>query len=121
MNARIVSRGVLGLTIALTLGCHRGDKNKCEQAVRNVFVLSFWHDGDKQLAKLPEAQRLDQRRLLEQKFDTIMKQDFTRIVSQCVAAGDDDRADCMIKADTCAKAKACMPGDSTVDISGQCQ
>jgi hypothetical protein len=108
------------LMCALASSC-RGDQALCERATRNVFTLTFWHDADQQIAALPQADQLAKRRMMEAKFDTMMKQDFARVTSQCVAANDSDRANCMIKADTCAKAKACMPDDTTVDISKICQ
>ncbi|HPH69651.1 MAG TPA: hypothetical protein PLF40_28060 [Kofleriaceae bacterium] len=120
MTATRLGHVFLLLIVAISIGCRRGDKAKCEKAVRNVFTLTFWHTAEKQIAALPEDQRLAKRRELEQKFDAKIKLELDRIASQCVAADDDDRADCMIKADTCAKAKACMPDDTNVDISKEC-
>jgi hypothetical protein len=102
---------VLGL-LATTACSPRGDKKKCTEATRNFYSLTFWHRADKEIAAAPEEQRLGLRRQKETAFQAELDKSLDMEASKCVAAADDDRALCMIKAKTCAEAKKCMPDDA---------
>lgn len=107
-------RWFLLLTVVATMvtACMRGDKKKCEEATRNVFTLTFWHNANKQIAAAPPEKQAALRAELSNKLQQDLALNLESEASKCIKAGDNDRADCMIKAQTCDEAKKCMPKDA---------
>jgi hypothetical protein len=98
--------GCLILSSALAMGC-KGDREKCATAAQRYAELVFWDRANAEIAKLPVEQRDNERKrkLLEFNRELDAQLDFR--VQQCVAAGNDDQSDCIIKAKTGAEALDC--------------
>jgi hypothetical protein len=94
------------LSSALASGC-KGDREKCAVAAQRYAELIFWDRENAEIAKLPAEQRDAERKrkLLEFNREIDSQLDFR--VRQCVGAGNDEQADCIIKAKTAAEARDC--------------
>ena len=97
----------LVLAIAIFVTACRGDAQKCEQACRNVYTLTYWDRANADIEKLPPEQRKLERQKRLSDFTNRLESGVDVCVSQCQSANNDDQVDCMIKAKTGAEAVAC--------------
>lgn len=100
---------LLIVTLFFALAGCRGDRGKCEKAVRNYADLVFWHRANDEIAKLPPEKRDQERKLklAEYAFDVEQQTEFR--IEQCVSSRDHDTIDCMIAAKTSEAALKCAP------------
>ena len=98
--------GSLLLLSALGTGC-KGDREKCAKAAQRFAELVYWEREDVKIAKLPPEQRdaARKRRLVDFNRDLDAQLDFR--IQQCVAANNDEQADCIIAAKTGPEALEC--------------
>src|SRR5688572_24816449 len=96
----------LVLLSSLASGC-KGDREKCAQAAQRFAELVYWQREDANLAKLPPEQRdaARKRKVVEFERELTAQLDFR--IQQCVAANNDEQADCIIAAKTAAEALEC--------------
>ena len=94
------------LLSALATGC-KGDREKCVKAMQRFPELVFWERENARIAKLPAEQREDERKRMVVKFNQELDAQLEFRVQQCIAANNDDQADCIIAAKTAAEALKC--------------
>ena len=94
------------LCSALASGC-KGDRDKCATAAQRYAELVFWDRANAEIAKLPPEQRDTERKRRLVEFNRELEAQLQFRISQCVAANNDDQADCIIKAKTAAEALDC--------------
>lgn len=94
------------LSSALASGC-KGDREKCATAAQRYAELVYWDRVNAEIAKLPAEQRDTERkrRLVEFNRELDAQLDFR--IQQCVAAGNDDQSDCIIKSKTADEVRDC--------------
>jgi hypothetical protein len=87
-------------------GC-KGDREKCSQAAQRFAELVYWDRENASIAKLPVAEQaaVRKRKVIEFNRELDTQLDFR--IQQCVAANNDDQADCIIAAKTAAEALDC--------------
>lgn len=87
-------------------GC-KSDHEKCAKAVQHYAELVYWERENAAIAKLPPDRQdaARKQKLVDFQRDSDAQLDFR--ISQCVAAGNDGQADCMIAAKTSAEALDC--------------
>jgi hypothetical protein len=104
--ASVVSLILLSSLAVLGSGC-KGDREKCMKAAQHFAELVFWDRENAKIAQLPPEQRDTARkeRLVDFQHELDAQLDFR--VQQCVAANNDDQADCINRAKTAAEALAC--------------
>jgi len=102
---------VISLSLA-SVAC-KGDRGKCEQAVRNFATLVYWKKADAEIAAAPEAERAALKRKKLSLFQNELESGVDGLVSQCASANNDDQVDCMIAAKTADEALECadLAGD----------
>jgi hypothetical protein len=94
------------LSSALASGC-KGDREKCATAAQRYAELVFWDRENAKIEKLPAEQRDAERKRKLVEFNREIDSQLDFRVQQCVAAGNDDQADCIIKSKTAAEALDC--------------
>jgi hypothetical protein len=103
---RVAFVASLLLLSALAPGC-KGDREKCAQAAQRFAELVYWDRENAAIAKLPPAQRDAARKQKLVDFNRELDAQLEFRITQCVAANNDDQADCIIAAKTAAEALAC--------------
>lgn len=97
----------LVLATAIFVTACRGDAQKCEQACRNVYTLTYWQRADGEIAKLPPEQRKLERQKRLSDFTNRLELGVDTCTTQCQSANNDQQIDCMIAAKTADQAIAC--------------
>ncbi len=99
-------RVVMFLAVVALPGC-KGDRAKCETAVRNYADLMGWKAANAEIDALPEGERaLARKKKLSQMTNELeSKIDF--VVDQCVSANNEEQVNCMIAAKTADQASKC--------------
>jgi hypothetical protein len=97
----------LALAAAIFVTACRGDAQKCEQACRNVYTLTYWQRADADIAKLPPEQRKLERQKRLSDFTNRLEMGVDTCTTQCQSANNDQQIDCMIAAKTAEQAIAC--------------
>ena len=97
----------LVLAAAIFVTACRGDAQKCEQACRNVYTLTYWQRADAEIAKLPQEQRKLERQKRLSDFTNRLEMGVDTCTTQCQSANNDEQIDCMIAAKTAEQAIAC--------------
>jgi urease accessory protein UreE len=105
MRAPAVVASLLLLSV-LGSGC-KGDREKCAKAAQHFAELVFWERENAAIAKLPLEQRDTERKRKLIAFNRDLDAQLDFRVQQCVAANNDDQADCIIAAKTAAAALEC--------------
>jgi hypothetical protein len=103
---RLAIVGSLLLLSALGTGC-KGDREKCAKAAQRFAELVYWEREDAKIANLPPEKRdaARKQRLVDFNRELDAQLDFR--IQQCVAANNDDQADCIIGSKTAAEALEC--------------
>jgi hypothetical protein len=99
-------RVVMLATLFVVPAC-KGDREKCEKAARNYFELRFWAKTNKDLEKLPEADRELARKKAVSEYINKVEEQIDFRVGQCQSANNDDQVDCMIAAKSEAEVLKC--------------
>jgi hypothetical protein len=97
---------LLAIALASVAGC-RVDAQKCDQACRNMYTLTFWKKLEPELAAAPADQR---DALRKQKTDELVKQladGMEGCVMRCQSGRDTETVDCLLAAKTADQAIAC--------------
>jgi hypothetical protein len=103
---RAVSVVSLLLLSVLGSGC-KGDREKCAAAAQHFAELVYWDRENAVIAKLPPEQREAARKQKLVDFTRELDAQLDFRITQCVAANNDDQADCIIAAKTAAQALEC--------------
>jgi len=94
------------LLSALGSGC-KGDREKCTKAAHHFAELVYWDRENANIARLPPEQRDAERKRKLVEFNQELEAQLDFRISQCVAANNDDQADCINDAKTAAEALKC--------------
>jgi hypothetical protein len=96
----------LVLLFALGPGC-KGDRDKCAQAAQHFAELVYWERHNAEIAKLPPEKRDTERKRLLVEFNHEFDAQLEFRIQQCIAANNDEQADCINAAKTAAEALKC--------------
>jgi len=94
------------LLLFSALGC-KGDRDKCTQATQHFAELMYWEKANAEIARLPAEQQDAERKRRLTEFTRELDAQLDVRISQCVAAGNDSQAECIIEAKTRAQALEC--------------
>jgi len=97
----------LVLAAAIFVTACRGDAQKCEQACRNVYTLTYWKRANAEIEQLPPEQRKLERQKRLSDFTNRLEMGVDTCTTQCQSANNDTQIDCMIAAKTADEAIAC--------------
>jgi len=95
------------LAAAIFVTACRGDAQKCEQACRNVYTLTYWQKANAEIEQLPPEQRKLARQKKLSDFTNRLETGIDTCTTQCQSANNDGQIDCMIAAKTAEEAIAC--------------
>lgn len=115
------ARLLAGLLLLATLGSGcKGDRDKCARAAQRFAELVYWERENAAIAKLPPAQRDLERKRKALAFERELDAQLDYRVHQCVAANNDEQADCINAAKTADEALACADIATGEETSGGC-